>query len=156
MKVWVAIWVMGLLVLPAQGAEVQGSAKVTDGDSLRISGVRIRLFGIDAPELRQRCQDAEGADYACGVRAHNALRRLINGQPVRCVRVDVDRYNRWVSDCFVGSTHLNQQMVLQGQAVAYRRYSNRHVDSEQQARDAKRGLWQGRFVSPERWRRQNR
>ena len=41
-------------------------SKVTDGDTLVINGLNIRLHGIDAPELRQTCQSASGASYTCG------------------------------------------------------------------------------------------
>lgn len=32
----------------------------TDGDTIRVGEARIRLFGIDAPEIAQMCQDAQG------------------------------------------------------------------------------------------------
>ena len=55
-----------------------GAAMAVDGDSIEIAGTRIRLEGIDAPELAQTCADTQGQSWACGraalraVRAHSA------------------------------------------------------------------------------------
>ena len=46
---------------------------VSDGDSLRSGKLRIRLFGIDAPEKNQQCTDADGAKWTCGETAQKAL-----------------------------------------------------------------------------------
>ena len=46
--------------------EFQGPARVVDGDSLEIAALRVRLYGIDAPELSQHCASGDGRDYPCG------------------------------------------------------------------------------------------
>ena len=140
----------------AQADTVRGSAQIIDGDSIRVQGVEIRLHGIDAPEGRQLCQNAQGQDYRCGDVARDALKSMTRGLDVECNRLDVDRYGRWVSECRTEQTILNEQMVMQGHAVAYRRYSQAYIDAEEQARAEKRGIWAGRFEKPERWRRNNR
>ena len=53
---------------------------VSDGDSIRIGKLRIRIHGIDAPELRQQCEDARGRAYACGQKSTHALTALIGSQ----------------------------------------------------------------------------
>ena len=64
-----------------QGADVFGQARVIDGDTLDISGVRVRLEGIDAPERGQRCNRSWlGLTWRCGRAATRALRTLIGGQ----------------------------------------------------------------------------
>src|SRR4029453_6321568 len=83
------------------GVPLSGPARVVDGDSLEIGSQRIRLFGIDAPEGRQHCRDAQGHDYACGREATRALEALIDGRPVTCTRLDHDRYEREVAACTV-------------------------------------------------------
>lgn len=144
-------------VLSAAHADtVRGRAQIIDGDSIRVQGVEIRLHGIDAPEGRQLCQDARGRDYRCGDVAREALKSMTRGLDVECNRLDIDRYGRWVSECRTEQVILNEQMVIQGHAVAYRRYSQAYVGAEDLARAEKRGIWAGRFEKPERWRRNNR
>ncbi len=124
-----------------------GTAKVVDGDSLEIGATRIRLFGIDAPEGRQRCA-RDSMDWPCGVEAANKLRSLIGGRAIDCVERDVDQYERVVAVCTTGATDLNAAMVRAGLALAYRHYSNDYVADEDEARSAKRGMWAGAFTAP--------
>ena len=54
-----------LLVLstPCLAGMIVGRASVIDGDTIKIRGQRIRLFGIDAPEGGRTCKDAGGRTY---------------------------------------------------------------------------------------------
>ena len=62
-------------------ADIVGQAIVTDGDTIKISGTRIRFHGIDAPELDQPCW-IDGRQYMCGVEARSYLNHIINNQEV--------------------------------------------------------------------------
>jgi endonuclease YncB( thermonuclease family) len=97
--------------------------------------------------MKQTCHINDQA-YACGEAAKNALNELIKGSSVRCEDRDVDRYGRLVAICFVGDTEVNEWIVRQGFAVAYRNYTSRYNLVEDEARTNKRGLWQGRFQYP--------
>ena len=55
---------------------VQGEAKVIDGDTLIINNIRIRLFGIDAPEKNQICKSNYYRDYNCGHASTEFLKSL--------------------------------------------------------------------------------
>jgi endonuclease YncB( thermonuclease family) len=123
-----------------------GKAYVIDGDTLSISGNHIRLQGIDAPELDQSC----GVN-ACGKAARQTLVQLIQGRPVRCDGNGHDKYNRSLAVCFIGPINLNRAMVEAGQAIAYGDYR----DVELQARRDKKGLWSGKFETPQDWRREH-
>ena len=57
-----------LFASPALAQTITGPARVIDGDTLGVSGQRIRLHGIDAPEKNQTCQ-IEGTPWACGIAA---------------------------------------------------------------------------------------
>lgn len=152
--------VLALLVMVAAygtslmpGGELAGKAKVIDGDSLMLEGSEIRLHGIDAPEGRQICTDANGSPYRCGRSAARALRRLVAGKEVTCQVETLDRYGRSVSVCMAGSVNLNLEMVRSGWAVAYRSHSLTYADAEDAARTARKGLWQGLFDRPGDWRK---
>lgn len=146
-----------LASIPAAYAQqIAGQASVIDGDTIEIAGTRIRLHGIDAPESSQRCQDAKGRDYRCGQRAAFALADWIGRAAVSCQPRDTDRYGRVVAVCWVRGTDINQLMVRQGWAVAYRQYSQEYVPDELSARRARAGMWSGTFVPPSDWRRGQR
>ena len=49
--------------------EYVGIANVIDGDTIIISGVKIRLHGIDAPEIKQLCVDPYNNKWKCGISA---------------------------------------------------------------------------------------
>ena len=50
-----------MLTLPAMSAEsISGPAVVIDGDTIEVHGSQIRLYGIDAPEAAQTCENASG------------------------------------------------------------------------------------------------
>jgi endonuclease YncB( thermonuclease family) len=139
-------------VAHAQLNAISGAAVVIDGDTLDVAGVRVRLWGIDAPESRQVCTVA-GQDYPCGGRATQHLRALVGDRPVACEPRTTDRYGRTVALCRVEGRDLGAAMVRDGWAVAFVRYSLDYVAHEQEARTAKRGLWEGTFTAPEIWRR---
>ncbi len=133
-----------------------GAFTAVDGDSLSKDGKDYRLHAIDAPELFQTCRKADGSDYDCGREAREALRRLIRNASVTCQVLDTDRYGRAVSECSAGGVNLNDAMVRAGWAVAYTRHGQDHAAAQDEARAAKRGIWQGSFQRPEAWRNANR
>ena len=140
---------------PAAAESLAGQASVIDGDTVEIHGQRIRLFGIDAVESRQRCSRG-GKQWNCGKDSAFALADRIGRSAIDCRGVERDRYDRLVAVCFKGSEDLNRWMVEQGWAVAYRRYSMDYVKAEEAAKAAGRGLWSGSFEMPWDWRLQNR
>ncbi len=140
---------------PASSETLSGQARVIDGDTFAVAGQRVRLHGIDAPETRQTCS-RDGRKWACGRAATKAMRRLVGRDPVRCEVRNRDRYGRAVATCFAGGRDLQRQLVRQGLALAYRRYSTRYVPDEDAARAEGLGLWSGAFVEPWKWRKQSR
>ena len=140
-----------LLSLPAH-ADVTGKARVIDGDTIWIANTKIRLHGIDAPEMKQTCRTSKGKEQLCGQLAKQALQRLIQGQDITCKGDERDRYGRLIAVCYTGPYDLNAKMVRQGWALAYRRYSMDYVDDENAAKVARKGLWRGEFVPPWEWR----
>lgn len=128
--------------------------KVTDGDSIKIGKNRIRLQGIDAPEIKQKCiKDQE--EYSCGIDSKNFLKSLLKDSDLECKYKELDRYNRILGMCFVNGKNINKQMVQYGWALAYRKYNKIFIESENFAKDNSRGIWAGDFEKPWDWRRKN-
>ncbi|MEQ8589651.1 MAG: thermonuclease family protein [Roseitalea porphyridii] len=124
-----------------------GPVRVIDGDSLAMGERRLRLKGIDAPELDQRCR-REGLEYACGMEARSRLRALVGGDTVSCAVEGVDRYGRDLVRCKAGGRDLNRMMVRSGHAVSFGDYGDEEAVARQQAT----GLWAGDFDLPKEWR----
>lgn len=143
-------------LLPGSVSHDAGRFIAVDGDSLRKGGREYRLHAIDAPELNQTCQRADGGDYPCGREAKRELARLIGTGELACDILDTDRYRRSVAECRLGTININDAMVRSGWAIAYRRHGGDHVAAEADARKARRGIWQGRFEAPEDWRNARR
>ena len=125
-----------------------GTAQVTDGDTVVIEGVRIRLHGIDAPESDQHCAQADGGSWACGLEATRLMRHLTLNRVVTCNPRGLDKYGRVLAVCFAADIDINAEMVRQGLAWAFVRYSADYVAIEQEARDAKRGVFQAETQTP--------
>jgi endonuclease YncB( thermonuclease family) len=155
----VALGILGLLAIA--GAVLQyrlgpartlvGMARAIDGDSLRLLGEELRLEGLDAPEMRQRCSDAGGREVDCGRASRRALEALLARGLVTCEIGKIDRYGRGLARCRQGGTDINATLVREGHAVAYGGYRS----EEAQAKAAGRGIWAFRFEPPETWRRRH-
>ena len=82
-----------------------------------------------------------------------ALEALIAGVRVRCEVVERDRHGRPVAKVFTpDGLDISCRLVAAGWALAYRRYSTDYIGAEEEAREAKRGMWRGSFVKPWVWR----
>ena len=148
-----AFMVLGL-AQPA-AAQMEGTPKVIDGDTIELDGQTIRLFGVDAPEMGQSCLIKKRL-YNCGMVARAALFDLTAGSSVTCKVIapgpkDIAAEGR-PGRCFAAGYGLSEGMVYTGWALAKRGVSERYVAYELGARDSGRGLWKGNFVMPWDWR----
>lgn len=145
--------------------------KVSDGDTVHFvqSGenfkMRVRLYGIDAPETEKKNRrtgivSKPGQPY--GEEAYRALKAKIDGKDVTIEIWDKDRYKRMVSVIRLGDRNINREMVAEGWAWAYRQYLDRphaseYIGAEDDARKSKRGLWkQSNPMPPWEFRKQQR
>lgn len=136
-----------LVLAGPAAAEIRGVARVFDGDTLEIGLVRIRLHGIDAPELGQSCGDGTGGEWRCGQAAADRLAALVDDAEVVCDARERDHFGRIVATCRAGGRDLSRALSAEGLAWAYTRFSDDYVTQEAQARDAGQGIWQGPAVA---------
>lgn len=120
-----------------------GQFHAADGDSLTIGAERMRLKGIDAPELSQSCE-RDGRAWACGRQARATLQELVAARDTRCSGSERDQYDRLLVVCRGGGLDINGEMVVRGMAVSYGSYER----EETRARAQRAGLWSGTFERP--------
>ena len=146
--------------------EIFGFPNIIDGDTIRIENYKIRLEGIDAPEMKQKCKKEKFKislivgftfyeDYNCGAVSKEILVEKISSSKIKCISTSQDRYKRYIASCFRDKINLNKWMVRNGHALAYKRYSKKYVLDEEFAKENKLGLWKGKFINPEKWRKLN-
>ena len=132
------------------------ATEVSDGDSFRARRgnrvARVRLYGIDSPELAQ----------AYGDEARKVARSLMTGRELRVEPLYRDSYNRDVALVYAGDTLVNLELVRGGAAWVYTRYCTekricaRLKEAETAARAARSGLWRERNPEPPwQWRRKH-
>ena len=156
------MWRLGLLTfilaLPASAQTDNDTVRstsrprfqVVDGDTVRFGSQLVGLFGIDAPEKGQTCDDGR---WHPGPPAKKALEDFIAGRPVSCRQVNYDpTNNRPLAQCYAGDDDLQEQMVLAGWAWAYKQYSDRYVPEEKDAMARNVGVHAHRCQPPWEWR----
>lgn len=125
--------------------------RVFDGDTIELrvgdETRRVRLAGIDAPERGQPWAE----------RSRQALSARVFGREVRINAVDTDSHGRTVGEVYADGVCVGCELVRDGHAWVYRRYSDDPVllDLERQAREARRGVWalpESQAVPPWEWR----
>ena len=143
-----------LLLFISSPSNAKHAWQVIDGDTIRHGETVIRFWGIDAPEINQRCLKADGVEYKCGQDSKTALEVLIQDKPLVCEYINKDRYDRDIARCKVDGLDIGGLMVSLGWAVDYERYSKGHYRAEQyQAQKKRLGIWEGQFQKPSDYRR---
>ena len=143
------------LALTAFADTLQGRVvTIADGDTITVLDAdkvqhKIRLTGIDAPEKAQ----------AFGNKSKQALADMVFGKDVQVEEHGKDKYKRTLGRVLVNGIDANAEMVRQGYAWVYRKYSKNPdlLRLEAEAREAKRGLWvDAEPVPPWEWRHKAR
>lgn len=141
-----------LAFFSAVPAYADGDVYVVDGDSLKLGEQNVRLAHIDAPEYYQTCKRADKSTYNCGIKAREKLESLLKLGELSCKTVGRDIYNRDMSECFAGRTNINLEMVRSGWAVVYKSGDAAYLEAQADAKRAKLGIWQGKYMKPELYR----
>ena len=140
-----------IIIFFAQNA-LSDILKVVDGDTIKISGKKIRFSGIDAPEINQNCIKNK-KKISCGILAKEALIKKIGNKIPKCINEGKDIYKRTLAECFVNGESLSKFLVRNGYAFAYRKYSKKFIQDERFAKKNKLGLWSMKFKYPWEFRK---
>ena len=150
----ITIIFFSLLFFISSPSDAKDAWQVIDGDTIRHGQTVIRFWGIDAPEINQRCLNEDGVEYKCGQDSKMALEVLIQDKPLLCEYLNKDRYGRDIARCEVDGMDIAGLMVSLGWAVDYKRYSKGHYSPEQyHAQKKKLGIWKGQFQTPSDYRK---
>ena len=128
-------------------------AVAIDGNTIKMDGTTYRLWGIDAPELDQRCYPQ---GWRAGIVAARALAAMIERRPVICEAKGQDSYGRTLALCRAGGRDLGAAMVVSGMALAVTADGGDYVEQEVQARQARVGIHAHACLAPSEWRAQRR
>jgi endonuclease YncB( thermonuclease family) len=152
----IALAVLAAVVgTPAQANIITGPATVIDGDTIDMTGTRIRILGIDAPERAQSCARA-GQSWACGSAATATLGEIIANSQVTCTARGTDVYGRTLATCRNAVFDIGHEMVRRGMALASEDAPEDYASAGAIARRSSYGLWAGEFQHPADWRKANR
>lgn len=152
-----ALATLCLFCLPAPAAAeiIEGSAVAIDGDTIDMTGMRIRLLGIDAPEAKQTClRDQE--PWACGEDATASLASIIADEPVVCVSVATDVYGRKVARCRNRIYDLGKEQLRRGMAIVTDENLPEYAEADSVAKRMSSGVWGSSFQTPADWRAANK
>ena len=134
------------------GATISGKAYVIDGDTIRVSGERIRLSGLDAPEVDQVAKHQDGYWFKQGQRIKSALIKEIGGKVVRVTVEGYDKYDRVLGIVTCDGRDIGEWLVWNGYAIAA--FGERYRRLELDAQRAQRGMWaHAAQYNPRDWRR---
>jgi endonuclease YncB( thermonuclease family) len=135
--------------------KLTGKAKALDAHTLQFeNGQKAELNGgMDAPELEQKGLVGDSL-YPCGKEARDFLQKLIDGRDVVGYDVEVNKKDgKLRGTFFVEEKSIESEMVRNGWAISH----HSGVEGwEAIARENKRGLFRGKFIAPEKWRKGER
>lgn len=134
------------------GATFSGIATVYDADTIRIDGQRVRLWGIDAPEIDQACENR-----SVGVMAAYALVRIADGRMTTCEVKMRPSHNRPVAMCTQNGVDLGGAIVDAGWGWDSEQFSHgQYAERETRARSRSFGLWTTQCEAPWAYRAMQR
>lgn len=140
--------------LTVASSKIEGRGVAVSGDTLAIAGTTLRLYGIEAPVPGQRCLRGRSRPWNCGAAATVALSRLVRRGKVTCEITESDDRDRSVGECRIGDKDIAAELVRGGHVFATSGFFAPYTGLENDAREAKLGVWRGQAVRPTDYRAQ--
>jgi endonuclease YncB( thermonuclease family) len=108
----------------AAAAALNCTPVATDGDTFRCGDERIRLLGIDAPEMAGRCREGRRCVPGNADASKASLTRALKAKPLQIDRVGTDRYGRTLATVQAGGRNLSCHQMAARAAVYIRKWDN--------------------------------
>ena len=156
-------------------SELKQPLFIVDGDSVNINFVlfldiaqasmeeledktdlKMRIAGIDTPEIKQTCEIEQGKSIDCGLLSKDFLQKLLESEPGDLVikPIGVDYNHRILIRLFKGEIDIGKKMVEEGMSYSY---DSTYKVEETYAKENKLGFWN--FfkppVNPKIWRKEH-
>ncbi|MEP4036141.1 thermonuclease family protein [Pseudophaeobacter sp.] len=130
-----------------------GTFRIIEGDFLGLGNLRIRLVGIDAPEVAQQCNTAEGGHWECAAEAEDRIGDLLrSAERIECFSNEQDSYGHYLASCKADGLDVGALLVAEGLAWPDEEQGH-YLPEAAQAQAAGRGIWQAETPTPAEWRK---
>lgn len=127
---------------------------IVDGDSISL---KMRIVGIDTPEIGQKCRKNDSHVIDCGQLSKRYLHKLLKNLPgeVVIIPVGIDHYQRILVRVYKGEVNIGKQMVESGMAFSYK---DAYREEQAKSRAEKLGFWgfDSAPIKPYKWRKLNK
>jgi|GEM_PF-1472396 len=143
----------------AQRGVIVGYGIALDGDTIKIGNINVRLVGLDAPELNQKCKTKSGREFLCGKIAKLKLDSYLSEGKTYCQKRGLGALGRLLAECWVVDSdqsynNLNEKMIFSGMAFAHTKFSEEYTVLEGIAKKRQIGIWALEFEYPWEFREQ--
>ncbi|MEO0672046.1 MAG: thermonuclease family protein [Pseudomonadota bacterium] len=133
---------------------LSGRARAIDGETIILSGERLRLAGVAAPLANQICRTRRGRPWRCGRSASRLLARFVRGETTTCeANVSASADGRRLASCKTGRRDdLSRHLVERGAVFTTDDASSDLIAAAAEAKSDRKGIWRGRADRPEEYR----
>jgi endonuclease YncB( thermonuclease family) len=154
--------------IPQPAMPVYTVVSCNDGDTCKLRSpdntqIKVRLAGIDAPEMGKKSKKKKKEGQSGGKEAKDFLNSLVVGKTVTLKSYGTDAYGRNLAEIIINNQSANLKMVAEGWAEVYRGKGPRGFDvttyqaAQADAMRNKKGVWSlSDYESPKEFRKKNR
>ena len=138
---------------------IRADGRAIDGDTVSFD---VRIFGADAFEKRQLCQNTDGC-WPCGKAAQDYASKLLKSGSSTIRLTGKQSYGRPIGTVEIGGQDLGESMIAAGLAAPATSYlkndperAQRYLSAYENAEARHAGVHAGYFIDPAKWRRGER